>query len=147
MTTKNQTLINELSKIENKHGLITPRTVVDEAINELSPLHRYFQWDESKAANEYRLWQARELIAKVRIIYEDKKLDAYYNVKIRIDGKLQQGYASITKIISDSDLRDQVIGQALKEIGYWQKKYAEYEELEKVINKKQVVKIKNDIID
>ena len=40
--------------------------VVAAARDPLSPLHSKFQWDDSKAAHRYRLWQARQIIASER---------------------------------------------------------------------------------
>ena len=138
MIKKSEVVLQELKKIENSYGLVTPKAIVEEAESELSPLHDYFQWDDTKAANEFRLWQAREMIAKVRITFQDRELDAYYNVRIMVEGEMQQGYASLTRVISEKSLRVQVINQALRELEYWQIKYSEYKELENLVNVKRV---------
>lgn len=57
----------ELAKIKAKHGQLTPELVVEEAQRPKSPLHQYFEWDDSAAAVKYRLEQARTLIRSVRV--------------------------------------------------------------------------------
>ena len=57
--------VNELAM---KHGgRITAETVVKDAKRKNSPLHKYFQWDVTKAAHAYWLDVARSIIRSVRI--------------------------------------------------------------------------------
>ena len=44
-------------------GPLTPSRLVAEATDEDHPLHGRFQWDDGRAANEFRLMQARTLLA------------------------------------------------------------------------------------
>jgi len=54
-----------LSKIRKQNGGITPRAVVDDAVDPKSPLHPCFEWSDDKAADAHRLWQARKLIGSI----------------------------------------------------------------------------------
>lgn len=47
-------------------GRLTPSAVVEAARDVRSPLHRHFEWDDSKAAHAYRKDQAREIIRVIR---------------------------------------------------------------------------------
>ena len=60
---KSEVVRQELLEIcrENR-GVLRPEDVVEQARSPKSVLHGLFQWDDSEAAREYRLWQARELI-------------------------------------------------------------------------------------
>lgn len=58
----------ELERIQNQRGVIEPRVVVEESRPEAAPLHPVFEWDDDKAAENYRTWQARSLIKSVRVI-------------------------------------------------------------------------------
>jgi len=61
-------LEQELSRLtERGGGTLTPASVVDAARSEESPLHQYFEWDDSIAAEAYRQDQARELIRRIRV--------------------------------------------------------------------------------
>lgn len=54
-----------LSMIEG--GRDTPEEIVAEAQKVTSPLHAYFEWDDDLAAHQYRIHQARKLVARVKI--------------------------------------------------------------------------------
>lgn len=51
-----------------ENGRLTPAAVVEDAASEESPLHEYFEWDNSEAARKYRLSQARRLIRSVEVV-------------------------------------------------------------------------------
>lgn len=52
---------------DENNGILHPRDVVMNAQNPEHPLHHHFEWDDTKAAAEHRLSQARALIASVKI--------------------------------------------------------------------------------
>ena len=56
-----------VSLAEERGGQLSPRAVLDAARDESSPLHRFFEWDEGKAAEGFRLVQASALIREVRL--------------------------------------------------------------------------------
>jgi|SRR5215472_2243064 len=57
----------ELATIETAEGRLVPSTVVDAARAPDSPLHPLFEWDDSAAAEKYRLDQARTIIRRVTV--------------------------------------------------------------------------------
>jgi hypothetical protein len=59
--------VQELERIQKLFGYITPELLVTEASNPESILHPIFEWDNKKAAYNYRLQQARILLNNVRI--------------------------------------------------------------------------------
>ena len=62
------TTATALSALAEAHGgKLDPETVVDVARDPDHPLHSHFEWDDSKAAHQYRLGQARALIAGQRM--------------------------------------------------------------------------------
>lgn len=60
--------IAELKALEDKRGRLTPAQVVEAARATSSALHDCFEWDDSVAAEQYRIDQAREIIRRVKII-------------------------------------------------------------------------------
>lgn len=50
---------------------LEPATVVASARAETSPIHPCFEWRDHVAAEQHRLWQARELIKSVRVVKDD----------------------------------------------------------------------------
>ena len=68
-----QAIEKELRALHSRDGVLTCEAVLDAARPENSPLHGYFTWDDSRAAERYRLIEAGRLIATVRIEYRRKK--------------------------------------------------------------------------
>lgn len=82
------TLRDQLQAIYDDAGTLTPALVVDAARDPKHPLHSRLEWDDSAAAEKYRLDQAAALIRSVRITYADnptgpKDLRAFTAIKGR----------------------------------------------------------------
>jgi len=60
---------DELQDIYNRHGILYPQLVVDEARPEGHPLHGRFEWDDAVAGEHHRRHQARQMIRSVRVVY------------------------------------------------------------------------------
>ena len=55
----------ELAHIERQEGELTPASVLEQARSSNSALHDHFEWDDSAAAEQYRIGQAGELIRSI----------------------------------------------------------------------------------
>lgn len=64
---KKEIIAGRLTWLARKSGRLTPELVVRDAEDARSPLHSQFEWDDSKAAEQYRLEQARDLIRSVEL--------------------------------------------------------------------------------
>jgi glutamate synthase domain-containing protein 2 len=121
-----------LEEIRVRSGRLTASTVLEEAVNPESPIHGAFTWDDTEAAQQYRLEQARHLIRSVVMVREDEPgqptIRAF--VSIREDG--DQEYTNIVTAMSDRALRKQVVARALAELKDWRKRYNELREFAKV---------------
>lgn len=62
-----------------------PDEVIRWAAEDDSPLHNCFTWDTERAAREHNLFEARQLIKSVVVVYKegDKPQPAYWNVSVR----------------------------------------------------------------
>ena len=141
---KNVKVIEELRRISDKNGgLLLPQHVVREARNPRSVLHSRFEWDNTKAAEEHRLWQARQLISVcVEIIPGTDKLTQAY-VSVSTDRAVGGGYRTMVQVLSNEDLRKQFLEDALRDLNTFQQKYSKlralagvFAEIRKVRNKK-----------
>jgi len=65
-----------LNTLYQKNGRLTAALVVKAASKEGSPLHSYFEWDDTVAGARYRMEQARDLIRSVdvRFTIEDSEI-------------------------------------------------------------------------
>jgi len=126
----------ELERIQKENGgLLTPSLVIEEARKKSSPIHNYFEWDKDKAQEKYLLYQARQLINSIEVVVsfngEEKEIRRYLNVtqQNETDEEPERVYAVTEKVLSDSELRNQVLERAIREVEYWKEKYKTYKEL------------------
>src|SRR5215471_6270125 len=78
-----KTIAERLEEIRLAHGgKLRPPDVVAAARPKSDILHVHFTWDDSVAAEEFRIWEARELIRSVRVIHDEKEVAEYYNVRV-----------------------------------------------------------------
>jgi hypothetical protein len=103
----------ELSKLEDESGRLTPQIVLDAAKRESHPLHEYFEWDDSIAAQAWRVEQARGLIRSVKLVVTTDRIEfstVHYVRDPRVPME-DQGYVGIPNAQSDHDLAQQIIRQ------------------------------------
>lgn len=129
---KRNPVIIELKRIADENGgVLKPEAVVEEARPKSSPLHKRFTWDNSKAAHEYRLWQARQLIRVVVETIEGVKGRHEVFVSLSNDRK-EGGYRVMTDVLTDAQMRRQMLDDALRELDWFQQKYSRLRELSSV---------------
>ena len=123
----------ELEKIRVSHkGLLTTHAVVKHARNKQSILHSQFEWDDAVAGHKYRLMQARQLIRIHVEVHESISgpIRAYINLTTdRYDRKQGGGYRCMDDVLSNSDWRAQMLGDARAELEVFQEKYGMLTEL------------------
>lgn len=102
-------MLNQMSKANG--GKITPQQIVDAARNEDSPLHRFFEWDDDKAAEQYRLDQARTLLrsCQVEVTVSDRKVQVPYYVRDPEADTMDQGYVESGRLKTQEDLSREVL--------------------------------------
>lgn len=113
-----------------------PADVVESARPKNSPLHSRFTWDDNEAAEKYRLWQARQLIA-VTVSYIGPEREGAERMRVfvsltsdRVDG----GYREVEAVMIDPGQREIMMADALEEMERFQKKYADLQELAEVFS-------------
>lgn len=122
-------IIGEL--IEERGGELSPRELVEYARKKNSPLHPLFEWDESKAAEAYRVSQASGHLRMVKItVVKDGVTHtprACYSVTVNDDDDgARRTNASYDRVKGSPDLARQVIARASGEIKAWRHRYASY---------------------
>lgn len=121
------------------HGTLTPDLVLNEARRRESPLHRHFEWDDSEAAHQYRIVQARELIRSIVVISEPAPMMEPIRVKAFTSLPSEKGrsYVSTIKALDDTELRKQLLEEALKELRSFKAKYNRLTEFVKLFQEIQ----------
>jgi len=142
----NPRLLEELKMLEKEGGLLTATAVLARAESQNSVLHDFFEWDNTEAAYQYRLQQARMLIVQVQVEIARKATRAFYNVSVESsDGGKSRGYVSVDKLLSNQDLVRQRKQQILERIEYWTTVAEEFDELRGLIEKKKLYKAKESL--
>lgn len=126
---KAQQVGEELARLENGSGGLTAARVIAAARKLASPLHPFFEWDNTKAAAEYRLEQARYVIRYV-IIEDapghDAPVKSYYCVPKDetddIDGR--EIYRPTMLLLESPKHRKQLCKQAKSELKQWRLRWA-----------------------
>lgn len=121
-------------------GSLTPDVVVDHASAKESPLHPYFEWDNSKAAKEFRLVQAAQLIRRVKVTYEKSdnatiNVRAFVNVRDSKDDDLgSRGiYVPVETALTTPNYRDQLFRSANRDAKAFRTKYSALQEASEII--------------
>ena len=137
-----QAVGDKLQELRDKHKGLTASIVIEDAKNKNSVLHGAFEWNDSKAAHEWRLHSARNLMRAV----VTKELDSSGEIRYQpafVFVKTEEGprYETVARVQSDEELRHQVVQRAFAELNQWKKRYEEYKEFLGVF--KEVEKIES----
>lgn len=120
-----QLIGDAIRSIAERDGSCSPEALLDEASEESSPLHSMFEWDDSKAAHEYRVSQARYYIRAVAIIRDDVELEP---IRAFVRLSKDEGYRDINVVMSNKESRDELLRKAWKELQSWKKRYEQLSE-------------------
>ena len=124
-----------MEKIEKRDGVLTKESFLEESRPVDSPTHKLFEWDDTVAAEKFRLEQSRMAIQDivVTIVKTDNepiKRHAFVNVVAGKHNKAE--YSNVEVAMSDETKRKAVLQNALNELKTFEQKYSDYKELEGV---------------
>lgn len=126
-----QTVGETLERIEQRDGTVTKEAFLEESRPEDSPTHNMFEWDDTIAAEKYRLEQSRMIIADVVVTIEradePKRVAGFVNVTYGKNNKAE--YNSMEIAMQDDVKRKAVLANAFDELRTFENKYSEYQEL------------------
>lgn len=121
-----------LAEIEQERGTLKAEFVVEDARSGNSPLHRFFEWNDAKAAEQHRLHQARHLITHIHV----KQIDAHEVksptrafVNLRPEPEAERTYENIVSVMSDDLKRKRLLNRAREEFNMWRNRYQNLDEL------------------
>jgi len=105
-----------LRELYEQRDDLTPAEVLEDARPKGSPLHPLFEWNDKKASEAYRLDQARELIRSVEYVFRTERLTLKAPAYVRdpdADPR-SQGYVSVAKVSTDSEISRRILIKELK---------------------------------
>lgn len=112
---------------------ITPEAIVDDASEPDSPLHQFFQWDDTEAARQWRLQEAGNLVRSVRVVVQTSSgtetTRGFLSVRVVRDDKEVREYKPIEIVRQEPILADQVMRDAMSALDAWKTKYEQCHDL------------------
>lgn len=124
----------EIDRLTKTRGCAKPEWIVDDARDENHPMHDMFTWDDSEAAEQWRLEQARSLVRQVRVVFTEQPkreplvIRAFMSVKASDDEKSfdGRGYVPMYQVLQREDYKKQILNNAMQELREWKKRYEDY---------------------
>lgn len=108
---------------KERGGIIPPHALVEAAADEHSPLHPYFDWEDSVAAAKWRLHQARNLLRAVVTVIDQVLPPVRAFVSLQEDRHSEGGYRPVRAVLGDAALRQSLLGQAIRDALTFRRKY------------------------
>ncbi|MBQ6530391.1 MAG: hypothetical protein IJI39_05680 [Clostridia bacterium] len=122
-------------EIEEIGDEATPAQILEKARNENSELHKCFEWNDSVAAEKYRLTQAGTIcrMIVVRRVGEDE--EPTDNTPLRFFHKTTEGegYKPSKVVFHKQDEYQALLNRAMSELRAFKVKYSMLSELEEIL--------------
>lgn len=116
---------------------VKPEQVLDKARDPKAELHKCFDWDDSSAAEKYRLQQARQVINHLIVIKRDEedeeKEPIQFRVMMKNDRTHDSGYKQTIVMVKDEDEYQKLLAQAYSELHSFKQKYSCLSELAEIL--------------
>ena len=122
-------VVEELTRLQEVNRILTPEVVVRAAEDNNSILHKLFEWDDNKAAYNWRLQQARTILnnIEVTIITDGEPREiAVFEVTTR-----SEGYKSVDTFTNEDV--DFIRASILRQLNTMKSKLKTYKEFDKVL--------------
>lgn len=93
-----------LLDLYRSRGTLTPQILLEEARNRDHPLHNRFEWDDTTAAEQWRLAQSADLIRSVRVEFinrEGSPRDLRAFQAVRDEPTQKARYEPVEEVLAD----------------------------------------------
>lgn len=141
-TDKKQVVVDrELTKLYQKHKTVNEELVIAAAKNPASPLHEYFEWDDTVAAHSWRKTQALQLILASKMVVVLNKAKNQLpsvahaeepEVRRLVNAFRGEGFKLRTDALSDDTMRAALIEKHKAKLVGWCRETIDIEELQKL---------------
>lgn len=111
---------------------VKPEQIVERAKDASSELHKCFEWDNEKAADKYRLYQARQVVCHL-VIKESVEKNNDAPIRLLHKTEAAEGYKPFSLIVKDPDEYSKLLERARSELRAFKAKYHSLSELEEIL--------------
>lgn len=116
-------------QLQNSEQGLSPATLLDASRDPSAPLHGEFEWDDTKAAEQYRLRQARGIIQNIVIISQRMDGSAVRDRSFVSAPGGKGQYVSLKSALGNEEWTAHLLRQAEDELRSFQAKYRRITEL------------------
>lgn len=123
-------IFKEINMIGDQY---TPEQVVEKAKDEATHLHSLFEWDDTVAAEKYRIIQAGKII-RALVYVPDVTEEEKPAPKIRaiVTNGVTNQYAEITAVAKNNDQYSRLLEEAKQDAANFMRKFKALKEFEEV---------------
>ena len=123
--------VGEVCERLDEEGRLTPEDLLEESRDEDAPLHDYIEWDDSVAAEKYRIRQCAHVIRCIVTVveHEESEIVTKAFVSLHEPGGKKETYKSVAVALQDVTTRDVVLRNAKRELMTFKRKYVQLSEL------------------
>lgn len=112
---------------------ITPEELLEKARNESTELHKCFTWEDSEAAEKWRIHEARRIIQTLVIRVEETEVQPQREFRLLQPSSEPKVYQPIQFFARNQDEYEKLLERAKDELRRFKERYKEISELENVI--------------
>lgn len=120
-----------LQELTESEGGLTPQKLVDASRDENHPLHCEFEWDDSVAAEAYRITQAKQLIRDITIVHDEEQKKTDRGFVITPGGN--HVYVPLNDALNNEEWKTNLLNAAKRDMIAFVAKYRRLQELTAVI--------------
>lgn len=129
----------ELQRLYDTGVALTAGNVAAAARKRTSPLHDWFTWQNDAAADQWRLYEARNMLRGIAFVVEEgeevpEPLRFFVALRVERDGEEDTEYLPMPVVHAEPDLEAQALRIAAKELAAYREKYGRLKRLETIIN-------------
>lgn len=104
-------------------GEATPERLVEDARPEQSATHRFFEWDDVAAAEQYRVGQAKHYLSNIYVVRADARTPIRADQLVRVSRPTPEP-------LTLQGLSGSRVAAARADLARWQQRYGELREVE-----------------
>jgi len=128
---KDAKVVAEFLEEKFPDGTIRAHDVLEVARPKNSPIHHYFEWDDSKAAEKFRLHQASRMIQSLVVVVDDVETRKYTR-PVKVEWAKEKRCVDVDVARQSKDIWDQVVARAMRDALLWRERYQNISQLKPI---------------
>lgn len=122
---------------ERNDGDLTDDAILGAAKARNHVLHKWFEWDDSKAAHEHRRQQARKLLRSFEVTYKEAPETPVRAFEIHRQTQpgsvTRTAYRTTDEVLADDKSRDKLIASAIRMAMEFRRRFKGISELDRIV--------------